>query len=131
MSSNCELVVQLARGSNSQISFVFKDINGVPLDLAGSRFLMVLATPATSPLLTLDTAVDTTTFFIEEDATIIPEDGAPYTADRLVWARTLAQSRQVPLGNLTRWEIERRIDGSQEFWGQGRFCGVGGLPPDA
>lgn len=126
---SCETVISLVRGSNVPVTFVFKDSDGNPLDLSGSRFLLSLAS-STSTYLTLDTDTDTETFFVEEDAEIVPEDGEPYTADRLVWARTLEQSRLVPAGNLTQWEIERRIDTRQEAWGQGRFNGVGGLPPD-
>lgn len=129
MTQSCgETITNIERGSNDPIWFVFKDADGVPMDLGGSQFLLTLTFPQEA--LTLDTSVDTTVLYVEEDTTIDPVDADPYIADRLVWARTLEQSRLVPLGNLTRWAIERRIASSQEAWGRGRFCGVGGDPPD-
>lgn len=122
-------VIPFERGSNISIPFVFRDGEGATIPLAGSQFIMTLIWPRGGTL-TLDTAVDTETLFILENQTVEPEDGVPYTADQLVWNRTLTQSRLLPLGNLTRFEFERRIDGLQEPFGMARFEGQGGLPPD-
>lgn len=123
----CETVIDFPRGDNTEIYFLFLDKANALLDLAGSRFVLTLAWAGGT--LTKDT-LDVDGLAIEEDATTTTEEGTTYVGDRLTWYRTVEESRIVPSGNLTEWEVERRIAGAQESWGSGRFNGYGGLTPD-
>lgn len=128
--TNCETVVPFALGDNTPIYFIPRDANGDTMDLAGSEFLLTVDWPGglTSKLVK-DSTVDSN-FVVEIDASTELIDGTVIVGDRVAWNRTLEESRLIPLGNLTRWELERRIDGQQENWGNGRFNGYGGLTDD-
>ena len=106
-------VVDFPRGSNSPFTFTFEDDEGQLL-LDGSELRLTIKT---------DRGVTFTLSTDEDDNLII--DGTD-----LVWTPTLAESRLIPEGNRTKWEIERRILDTQEIWGVGRFNGVGGLNDD-
>ena len=122
-------MIDLWRGANVPVKFVFRDGNDALIGLDGSRFIMRLLINDQS-VLTLDTDIDVATFYVALAQTYIPQGGVLTTADMLVWARTVEQSRLVALGNLTTWELERRIDGRQEPAGRARFNGLGGDNPD-
>lgn len=125
-----DTVVNVWRGSNVPLRFVFRDGDGFLIGLAGSRFVMRLITDGQIVLM-LDTDVDVATFYVVFSQTYTPQGGTLITADMLVWARTVEQSRLIQLGALTTWELERWIDDRQEPAGRARFNGLGGDNPDA
>ena len=61
-------------------------------------------------------------------------DGAGLTYDnatgRLRWRRSLAESRQIALGRVGSYEIERIVGEDQELVIEGSVTGVGGLSDD-
>jgi hypothetical protein len=123
-------VINLPVGSNCAFGFVFKDEADLPVDLAGSEFIFTMAAKYPALALEFTTTGDPATLYIEEEATITPVDKPAYVADWLILRLTPELSRQVPLGALTNWEIERRKDGDQRNWGCGIFRGYGGMNPD-
>lgn len=49
---------------------------------------------------------------------------------RLVWRRTLAESRLIGEGKVGRYEIERQIGADQELIATGAVTGIGGVSDD-
>lgn len=88
----------------------FKDSDGAVIPLTGSTFQYRAVTDAGSVVI---------------DRTLTPGDD-----DTVDIALTLAESRLLPLGALTAYEVERRIDGTQETWLMGTIAGLGGVNPD-
>jgi len=123
-------VIGLPIGSDAVYGFVFKDYLDAPIDLAGSEFIVRLAAKYPPLALEFGTVDDPAVLYVEQNATIQPVTGPAYIADRLVLALTPATTRQIPVGALTNWEIERRADGDQRNWGGGLFNGYGGMNPD-
>lgn len=124
-------IIGLPIGSNAAYGFVFKDYDDQPVDLADTEFVFRMT--AKYPVLSLEwtTTDDPTVLVVEEDATITPLDKPAYIADWLVLRLPPDVTRQIPMGALTNWEIERRADGDQRNWGNGVFRGYGGMNPDA
>jgi hypothetical protein len=123
-------VIGLPIGSNAAYGFVFRDEADQPIPLAGSEFVIRMAAKFPALSLEFTTTDDPTVLVVEESATITPVDKPAYIADWLVMRLTPDITRQVPVGALTSWEIERRSDGDQRNWGQGIFRGYGGNNPD-
>lgn len=59
-------------------------------------------------------------------------DGLTYDAStgRILWVRTLAESRLIPPGRVSTYEIERRIDGNQTVLIGGAVIGEGSISDD-
>jgi hypothetical protein len=123
-------VIGLPIGSNCAFGFVFKDYDDAPIDLNGSEFIFRMAAKYPALALEFTTTADPAILYVEEGVTITPVDKPAYIADWLVLRLTPDISRQVPLGALTNWEIERRTEGDQRNWGNGVFRGYGGMNPD-
>lgn len=65
-------------------------------------------------------------------STANPGDGLTYDSETgtLRWQRTLADSRQIGLGRVGRYELERRIAGRQSYLASGDVIGVGSISDD-
>lgn len=124
-------VIGLPIGSDAAYGFVFKDEADVPVDLAGTEFVFRMAAKYPALALEFTTTADPAVLYVEEDATITPVGKPAYVADWLVLRLAPSITRQIPVGALTTWEIERRKDGDQRNWGVGMFSGYGGMNPDA
>ena len=94
----------------------------LPLDGAGSEWRLKLRFPD-DQFLALSTEAGTLT------AENVIVDGVTKTL--LTWPRTLEQSRQIPLGKVTAYELEQiEPSGGQRVWLDGYISGVGGLNDD-
>ncbi|MBS7702527.1 hypothetical protein [Chelatococcus asaccharovorans] len=109
----------VVRGNNRPITFRFKTgaVGAAePLDLSGGEIVLTLVSRL--GLLRKSTGD-------ADGLTVIPSAGA------LTWQPTLAESRAIPEGRLSTYEIEwRRPDGSQFTLLRGAITGVGGLADD-
>lgn len=108
----------IKRGNNVPIAWRGKDGTGAVLPLAGSRFILTIACGG-SNLTTIRKDSQT-------DAGLVVD----LTANTVTWTPTLEESRLIPLGKVSPYELERRIGGSQRTWCEGRITGVGGLGDD-
>jgi hypothetical protein len=124
-------IIGLPIGSNVAYGFVFKDEADMPVDLADTEFVLRMTAKYPALALEFTTTDNPIELVVEENALIIPVGKPAYIADWLVLRLAPDITRQVPLGALTTWEIERRKDGDQRNWGIGIFAGYGGMNPDA
>lgn len=103
----------LDRGTNvAAVRWDFVDAEGVPLPLTGD-VVLTLSWPGDG--LAKDSA---------------EADGLAVGATYAIWTPTVAESRRVPPGKVTRYEIEHREGGEQRRLGGGWITGLGGLDAD-
>lgn len=92
------------------------------LDGTGSEWRMTLL-PSRGDRISLSTENDTLT------ASVATVDGETKTT--VTWARTVEQSRLIPRGALTSYELEQiEPGGGQRLWLEGTIKGEGGLNDD-
>jgi len=61
----------------------------------------------------------------------VVEDAVTYTNALATVQLTVAQSRLIPAGNFTAYEVQRTVSGREEVIFMGRLVGQGGDNPDA
>lgn len=106
----------LWRGSNlPPVIFGLENEDGTPFPVAGSEFVLSIRWGGGS--IRKSTAVG--------DGFVLNE-----TTSELAWSPTLAETRLVPLGRLSRYEVERRIGGTQDTLISGFITGKGGNNDD-
>lgn len=108
----------IKRGNNIPIAWRGRDANGDLVPLAGSRFILTIACGGSTP--------STIRKDSQTDAGLVVD----LTANTVTWTPTLPESRDIPLGKVSSYELERRIAGDQRTWAEGRITGVGGLGDD-
>lgn len=128
----CDAVIPIQRGTHIVIRFVGRDCVGDTIDLDPTdRFFLTAAWRDGEAV--YDTVDNPTALYVEQAVQFDPCEGESFVADCVTLDLTPEQSRLLPPGNLTRWEIERWAlgdDAEQEHWGSGRFDNRGGLNPD-
>lgn len=97
--------LRLWKGNTARFEFAFKDAEGAPVDLTGSEMVFRAAWGGGGTL-RLTSAGGGILF-------------ASAAEGRIVINLTVAQTRLIPTGSIARYELERRIDGTQTtlIWG--------------
>ncbi len=108
--------ITIRRGTNAP-DITWKLMSkGVPFDGAGSSFVLTIVSGGVRLV----------------RSTANSSDGLTYDSGTgtLRWQRTLADSRQIGLGRVGRYELERRFAGRQSFLASGAVVGVGSISDD-
>ncbi|MEE8629067.1 hypothetical protein [Methylobacterium ajmalii] len=108
--------IKIRRGTNAP-DIAWKLLSGgAPFDGAGSTLVLTIVSGGSRLV----------------RSTANPGDGLTYdgATGLLRWRRTLADSRQISLGQVGRYEIERRIAGRQSYLASGGVIGVDSISDD-
>lgn len=106
------------RGNNAPVIWQPVDDQGQPFPLAGSEFVLTVVVKGRGcTTIRKDSAVNTG---LQVDT----------AAGTITWKPTLEESRAIPIGRLSSYELERRIAGDQRTWAIGDITGEGGLGDD-
>ncbi|CAH1656820.1 conserved hypothetical protein [Hyphomicrobiales bacterium] len=109
----------VVRGNNQPITFRFKtsrDDEAQPLDFSGGEIVLTIV----SRLSTLRKSTDDA-----DGLTVVPPAG------EVTWQPTLAETRAIPEGRRSTYEVEWRQAGGQQLTLlRGAITGVGGLGDD-
>lgn len=112
--------VEIVQGNNYpplQWQFLAQELPDIPFSLAGSVFKLRLAWPGAA-------ALTSSSDVPADNLTLDDENGM------VSWGYSLAQSRALPLGRLTSYELERWIGGTQQTLVRGMICISAGNNPD-
>ncbi|MHB2205059.1 hypothetical protein [Methylobacterium sp. CM6257] len=115
MSSPADITIR--RGTNKpDRAWRFQNKDGTVFDGTGSEFVLTISR-GSKVLIRKDTSAG---------------GGLSYDVDagRLLWVRTLAESRLIPLGRVAQYEIERRIASNQSTILSGFVIGEGSISDD-
>jgi len=119
MSATYDLTIR--RGNTSPIVWRFKDADGNLLDLTDWQFRLTVSR----------TRAAENSFYIEKRTS---DTSAAFAVDldaaTLTWRRTLAESRLVPLGRLSVYQLERILNDEQDTIAAGAVIGVSGQNDD-
>lgn len=105
----------MRRGNNPPVTWRFKGADGSAFDLTGSVMVLAIVWSGGS----------IEKFSDGDDGLAHDDDGGVLT-----FAPTLAETRLLPVGRVARYEIERRIDGTQVTLVEGWVEVEDGLPGD-
>jgi hypothetical protein len=86
--------------------------------------------PMTGSVWRLTVRVRSVRLFTKTSAVLGSGFAADQSTSDLTWTPSIEESRLVPLGALTTYEVERRIGGTQETWIIGTITGRGGINDD-
>jgi len=102
------------RGANQTIVWNCTDSNGTAYNLSGSEFRLTVSADGS----TIEKTSGDTGFTID-------------TGDSTVtWEISVAESRIIPLGRLSTFELEWRLSGRHEIVSSGTIEGLGGINDD-
>ena len=106
----------LWRGSNlPPVIWGLENEDGTPFPVAGSEFVLTIRWAGGS---------------IRKSTAASDGFALDAATSELAWSPTLAETRLVPLGRLSRYEVERRIGGHQDPLITGSITGKGGNNDD-
>lgn len=109
--------IDVRRGSNvPPVIFGLENDDGTPFQSGGAEYVLTLRTPGAT--LRKSTAQAASGFVLD-----------PASGD-LIWTPTLSDTRAIPLGRLSRGEVERRVGESQDLLFSLVVTGIGGLSDD-
>lgn len=109
-------VIRIWRGATRPIAWRLKTGDDNLFDLTGSSFRLSVAAAGVVLIAKNSEAAD---------GLSIDVPGATVT-----WTPTLAESRLIPLGRVSSYELERRIGSAQEILAWGQVEGLGGINAD-